>query len=93
MEFEWNPKKDTANRRKHGVAFREVLGVFADPMARIFNDPDHSAKEAREIIIGHSESGRLLIVCFTEREKRVRIITARAATKRERRDYEENQGT
>lgn len=93
MEFEWDPKKDTANRRKHGVAFREVLGVFADPMARIFNDPDHSAKEAREIIIGHSESGRLLIVCFTEREKRVRIITARAATKRERRDYEENQGT
>jgi len=60
-------------------------------MAKIFDDPDHSIEEAREIIVGHSVRRRLLIVCFTEREGKVRIISARLATKRERRDYE--QGT
>ncbi len=93
MDFQWDLLKDAANQRKHGIAFAEALTVFADPMARIFDDPDHSADEAREIIIGHSTQHRLLIVCFTERDDRVRIISARSATKREREDYEQNKPT
>jgi uncharacterized protein len=92
MEFEWDPRKDAANRRKHGVRFNEALTVFADHLARIFDDPDHSTEEAREILIGHSRRQRVLIVCFTERSGTIRIISARAATKRERQHYEENTG-
>ncbi len=90
MDFEWDPRKELANRRKHGVGFDEALAVFVDPLSRIFDDPDHSADEAREIIIGHSKRNRLLIVCFSERQGRVRIISARLATRRERTDYEQN---
>ena len=82
--------KSDANLEKHGVAFPEALSVFADPLARIFDDPDHSDDERREIIIGHSSSQRLLVVCFTERSGKVRPINARTATKRERKDYEQN---
>ena len=90
LEFEWDPKKAEENLKTHGVAFEEGLTVFADPLARIFDDPDHSTDETREIIIGHSEKQRLLLVCFTERVARVRIISARSATKRERQDYEQD---
>ena len=90
MEFEWDARKEVANRRKHGVRFDEALRVFADPLARIFDDPDHSAEEEREIIIGHSARQRLLLVCFTERSDRVRIVSARLTTRREREDYEES---
>ena len=90
FEFEWDPAKSDANLKKHGVAFSEALAVFGDPLARIFDDPDHSEDETREIIIGHSSSQRLLVVCFTERSGTVRPISARKATKRERRDYEQN---
>jgi uncharacterized DUF497 family protein len=72
------------------VSFDEALTVFADPLARIFDDEDHSVDEQREIIIGHSVGRRLLVVCFSAREDIVRIFSARRATKRERRDYEEN---
>ena len=88
--FEWDPVKANANLRKHGVAFEEALTVFVDPLARIFDDPDHSADEPREIIIGHSTKPRLLVVGFTERSGTVRLIHARGATKTERKDYEEN---
>lgn len=91
QEFEWDAKKADANLKKHGVAFDEALTVFADTLARIFDDPDHSADEQREIIIGHSRESRLLVVGFTERDGKIRIINARGATKRERQDYEENQ--
>jgi uncharacterized DUF497 family protein len=67
-----------------------ALTVFADPLARIFDDPDHSNDEKREIIVGQSAQQRLLVVGFTEREQMTRIINARTATARERRDYEEN---
>lgn len=90
FEFEWDPTKAEENWKKHGVAFEEALTVFADPLARIFNDPDHSTDEAREIIIGHSEKQRLLLVSFTERAAKVRLIGARSATKRERKDYEQD---
>lgn len=90
FEFEWDPAKAEANRKTHGVTFEEAFTVFADPLARIFDDPDHSADEKREIIIGHSAKQRLLLVCFTERGGRVRIINARSATKGERQRYEQN---
>ena len=88
--FDWDRKKAASNLTKHRVSFEEALTVFADPVARIFDDEDHSIEEEREIIIGHSSEGRLLVVCFTEREESVRIVSARAATPRERTDYEEN---
>ena len=90
VNFEWRDSKSEANVRKHGVSFQEALTVFADPLARIFDDPDHSTDEMREIIVGHSTQQRLLVVCFTEREDKVRIISARAATSRERHDYEQS---
>jgi uncharacterized protein len=90
FEFEWDPKKAEENLKRHRVAFDEALTVFADPLARIFDDPDHSTDETREIIVGHSEKQRLLLVSFTERPPKVRIIGARKATKRERKDYEQS---
>ena len=89
-EFEWDAGKASENLKKHGVAFEEALTVFADPLARIFDDPDHSEDERRELIIGHSANERLLLVSFTEREPRTRIVGAREATAHERRDYEQN---
>ena len=90
LRFEWDPKKAAANLTKHGVSFEEALTVFSDPLARIFDDEDHSIEEEREIIIGHSVKRHLLIVCFTARETAIRLVNARQATKRERQDYEEN---
>jgi len=90
LKFEWDRKKEAFNISKHGVSFREGLTVFADPLARIFEDEDHSIEEQREIMIGHSAKERLLVVCFTAQGESVRIFSARKATRRERKDYEEN---
>lgn len=90
LEFEWDPRKAAANEKKHGVTFEEAATVFGDALAMIFDDEAHSNDELREIIVGHSNRNRLLVVCFTERDYRIRIIGARKATKREREDYEEN---
>ena len=89
LSFEWDPKKASANRRKHGVSFEEAILVFGDPLARIFDDPDHSAGEPRELIVGHRTRRRLLVICFVQRGDRIRIFSARRATQQERRDYEE----
>ena len=86
--FEWDVGKARANLRKHGVSFVEAVSVFGDPLAAIHDDPDHSMSEARELMVGHSSTGRLLIVSFTERANSVTIISARRVTRRERRDYE-----
>lgn len=89
--FEWDEQKAARNLAKHGVSFSEASTVFDNPLAAIFDDEAHSANELREVIIGHSEQGRLLVVVFTERVERVvRLISARQATKQERHDYEEN---
>ena len=88
MEFEWDPGKAVANFAKHGVSFPEAMGVFGDPLEVTIADPLHSHEEARFISIGLSEAGRLLIVAYTEREGRIRIISAREAAPRERRHYE-----
>lgn len=90
MEFEWHAEKAASNKRKHGITFDEAMTVFADPLAAIFDDEEHSEDELREIIVGQSSKGRLLLVSFTERGDKVRIISARRATKRERSDHEEN---
>jgi uncharacterized DUF497 family protein len=72
------------------VLLDEASTVFQDPLARIHADPDHSVMERREILVGHSLAGRLLVVAFTERGGRIRLISARRANRRERRDYEES---
>jgi len=89
LVFRWDPSKASSNLAKHGISFEEAATVFGDPLARIFDDPDHSLKEQREIMVGHSSDQRLLVVCFTERRGFVRVFSARPATRRERRDYEE----
>jgi uncharacterized DUF497 family protein len=90
LQFEWDPKKAEANQVKHRVSFEEAITVFADPLARIFDDDEHSGVEKREIIVGHSVPQDLLLVSFTATDDRVRILSARKATRRERKDYEEN---
>jgi uncharacterized DUF497 family protein len=90
MRFEWDPSKDVANTRKHGVSFELAITVFDDPNALIAPDPKHSFSEDREWIIGESDKG-VLVVIFTKRleGKIYRIISARKANKRERKLYEE----
>jgi uncharacterized protein len=89
--FEWDGDKAQSNLVRHGVSFDEATTVFDDPLARIFDDQLHSIDEKREIIIGHSINERLLVVCFAERQdERIRIISARLHTSRERKAYEEN---
>ena len=90
MNFEWDAEKAEANFKKHGVSFDEAKTVFRDPMYLIFADPDHSIGESRFLVIGVSESDRLLFVSYTERKSTTRIISARKATRRERKKYEED---
>jgi uncharacterized DUF497 family protein len=89
MEFEWDEDKAAGNRKKHKVAFDEAATVFGDALSSTFPDPDHSMEEDRFITIGTSDRGRVLIVSHTDREGRIRIISARKATRRERKGYEE----
>jgi len=89
MDFDWDEAKARQNQRKHRVSFAEARTVFLDPLAAIFADIDHSDEEDREIIIGYSEQNHLLVVSFAERHEIIRIISARKATPRERRNHEE----
>ena len=93
LRFEGDPNEAEANLAKHEVSFEEAMTVFADPLARIFPDDEHSVDELREIIIGHSAGHQLILVYFTGIDDRIRIFSARKATRRERKDYEENVGT
>lgn len=88
MQFEWDPAKATENASKHGVDFVEAMTVFGDPLEVIISDPDHSVGEQRFLSMGISVAGRLLVVAYTEREGRIRLISAREATARERKSYE-----
>lgn len=90
MEFEADPVKAARNLKKHKVSFGEAASIFGDPLAYTFADPDHSIGEARWLTFGMSHMGRILAVIYTERRGKVRLISARIATKRERRIYEEN---
>ena len=89
MQFEWDPQKATTNLRKHGVSFDEAATVFEDNLSLTGDDPDHSADEERLITFGVSSAERLLVVCHTERSEGIRIISARLATRSERKWYEE----
>ena len=87
--FEHDPGKAVRNLAKHRVSFTEAETVFTDPLALGKPDPEHSWKEERLLLVGHSFQHRLLVVVFTERGDSIRIISAREATPRETRDYEE----
>jgi uncharacterized protein len=92
VNFEWDPAKASRNRRKHGVSFHEAATIFGDPLSLTYPDPDHSQWEERFITIGVSRADRILIVAHTDRGGDVRIISARTATRRERKHYEEKSG-
>ena len=89
LSFEWDPVKADVNLRKHGVAFDEASTIFGDPLARTRFDPDHSDQEDRFVTIGFSAEGRLIIVVHTDRDERIRIVSARLASGRERREHEQ----
>ncbi len=89
MEFEWDADKAKGNLKKHRVSFDEAKTVFADPFAITIGDPKHSIKEHRFIDTGMSADGKVLVVSYTERERKIRIISSRKATKSERKIYEE----
>lgn len=89
MQFEWDPKKAAINLRDHKVSFEEAATALADDLSLTGDDPDHSIVEARQITFGVSSAGRLLVVSHTERGERIRIISARVATRAERKLYEE----
>lgn len=88
MDFEWDPEKETENVRKHGVSFHEAQSVFGDPLSLTVRDPEHSIDEERFIILGISGAARLVVVCHTDRSGRIRLISAREATRQEQNDYE-----
>lgn len=88
MEFEWDPIKAAANAKKHGVDFAEAVAVLSDPLEVTIPDPDHSVGERRFLSIGRSMARRLIVVGYTERAGRIRIINAREASSQERRHYE-----
>ena len=89
FRFEWDQDKARSNAVKHQVTFQEAMTVFADPLMVVFGDEKHSDGELRDIAVGHSAAGRLLLVSFTERAGVYRIISARRANRRERKQYEE----
>jgi uncharacterized DUF497 family protein len=91
LTFEWDVHKAAANLQEHGVPFPEAATVFSDPLGRIRPDPRHSTGEQRHVLLGMSATGRLLTVMFTDRgPDRIRLISARAATRRERIEHEED---
>ncbi len=89
LNFEWDEKKAKTNAAKHDVRFEEAATVFADPLSLTIPDPAHSHAEDRFIILGESHGGKLLVVVHTERGDNLRIISARHANRRERKNYEE----
>jgi len=89
MRFEWDPQKAKSNLDKHDVSFEEATTAFGDPLSRAILDPAHSETETRSVLLGETFRGRLIVVVHAERGSSVRIISARLATKNERRSYEE----
>jgi len=91
LRFDWDERKNRRNRTKHGVWFEEAQSVFGDTHARLFYDPEHSVEEDRFLLLGVSSAARILVVvhCYGESDSTIRIISARKATKKEVRFYEE----
>jgi uncharacterized DUF497 family protein len=88
--FEWDPNKAGKNLKLHDVSFDEASTAFSDTLSLTIYDPLHSGEEDRMILIGNSHKNRLLVIVHTERKDKIRIISARRATKNERKQYEEN---
>lgn len=91
LDFEWDEDKAVANLKKHKLSFEEAKTVFADPFSITIDDPTHSVDEHRFVDIGASADGRILVVSYTERERKIRLISCRKATKAERKIYEERE--
>jgi uncharacterized DUF497 family protein len=91
LRFSWNADKDAGNRRKHWVSFPEAVTAFGDPLSLTILDPDHSQGKVRFLLIGLSNRSRLLVVAHAECGGEIRIISARLATRRERRTYDEGE--
>jgi len=91
LTFEWDEEKSKGNLRKHGVTFEEAKTVFNDPFAMTISDPKDSLQEDRNIDMGMSSHGRILVVWYTERGRNIRIIGSRKATRKQRQEYEEDQ--
>ncbi len=91
ISFTWDNKKNYTNIQKHGISFEEAKSVFYDDNARLMHDPDHSEDEERFLILGLSEMLNILVVCHCYREENeaIRIISARKATKNEKKQYQE----
>ena len=89
LTFTWDPAKAESNLRKHRVSFAEAATCFGDPLSVTIRDPLHSDDEARFVLLGLSFRARLLVVVHSERQGSIRIISARAATRKERSDYEQ----
>jgi uncharacterized DUF497 family protein len=91
LRFDWHEQKNKSNRTKHGIWFEEAQSVFGDPHGRLFYDPEHSEHEDRFILLGMSSATRVLVVvhCYRNSDSEVRIISARKATRKEARFYEE----
>ena len=91
-DFQWHPAKSASNLHKHGIDFSLAATVFEDPLASTVPDEDHSESEDRWVTVGRPRRGQLLVVCYTLRQTNdhttVRIISAREATPKERRQYE-----
>lgn len=90
LSFEWDGRKAKSNLAKHGVSFEEASTVFGDPLSLTIPDPAHSQAENRSIVLGQSHQRKLLVVVHTERGDNIRIISARRASQRERKSYEES---
>ena len=88
LGFEWDETKARRNLKKHGVSFEKASTTFGDPLARTIQDPLHSEEEDRFVNLGESHRRRLLVVVFTERGDKIRLISARVATRSERKDHE-----
>ena len=89
LSFEWDERKAKSNLAKHGLSFEEASTVFGDPLSLTISDPAHSQVEDRSIILGQSHQRKLLVVVHTERGDNIRVISARRASRRERKSYEE----
>ena len=89
LKFEWNPNKAKKNIEKHGISSDEAATVYSDTLSMTYDDPDHSYNENRYVIISQSALGNLLFVSHTETDDKIRIISARKLTRKERKQYEQ----
>ena len=90
LKFEWDRRKAAANVKKHGVSFEEAATAFGDPLSLTIHDPDHSDDEDRFLLLGVTQSRKLVVVAHTDRNDTIRIINARLADRGERENYEES---